>query len=294
MRLKVNHRPRLSTNIAKLIATTAGHMVASFILLDKYPTLSTSFVVELVPQENSIRIITMPNMCLHQAFAAKFTWTTITDHKVCLSVWPFYSAFALLLWTHFGIRIVKSWIKLVYLSVFLFYWWGKTSEKWLILLYFPAALGIWTCDKLKLIDSANSVSLQAFLTKRETMFAGHYKKFGGITEVFEAYLALWRLGMIFLILFLFQHRIILSVLSIEASTLKLIFWLEDIQKPLIECCWLYLRVLTKPFKTFLWFLWWLYLEFRIFWFLSCFGFKGRQFFHFLRWIILIEKIFISK
>jgi len=73
MRLKVNHRPRLSTNIAKLIATTAGHMVASFILLDKYPTLSTSFVVELIPQENSIRVIAMPNMCLHQAFAAKFT-----------------------------------------------------------------------------------------------------------------------------------------------------------------------------------------------------------------------------
>jgi hypothetical protein len=77
----VSSLPICTTDIAELIATTAGHVVTPLILLNHNFALFALTIVQVVLEKVHLMLITQSLMHIQQTFTTKHRFTVATNHQ---------------------------------------------------------------------------------------------------------------------------------------------------------------------------------------------------------------------
>lgn len=107
--------PISPADIAKLVLTSTGHMVASLILLYNEFALSTLAIVQIALEELHLMLVAVPFMSCQQAFPAEFRFAIIANHHVFMSASD--ESLAIFFGTQFHVGIVCGDVKLMQLAV---------------------------------------------------------------------------------------------------------------------------------------------------------------------------------
>lgn len=77
--------PVSSTDIAKLMIATTGHMIASLVFLDDDPAFSAFTIMQILLHEGQLEFVALTPMLNHEAVAADLGLTTVADHHSLFS-----------------------------------------------------------------------------------------------------------------------------------------------------------------------------------------------------------------